>query len=113
MHQLCINDVQTMKSVDVAPSPGVKYSEPLGSRAIIPEVRSTSPLGLPNNNGCRHPLARSRSYNTRIPHHQRHEVTMKTGMNLLLWTTHVTAEHFPLFAKLKAAGFDGVEIPLF
>ena len=38
---------------------------------------------------------------------------MKTGMNLLLWTTHVTAEHFPLFAKLKATGFDGVEIPLF
>jgi D-psicose/D-tagatose/L-ribulose 3-epimerase len=38
---------------------------------------------------------------------------MKTGMNLLLWTTHVTREHFPLFAKLKQAGFDGVEIPLF
>jgi D-psicose/D-tagatose/L-ribulose 3-epimerase len=38
---------------------------------------------------------------------------MKTGMNLLLWTTHVTDQHFPLFAKLKAAGFDGVEIPLF
>ena len=38
---------------------------------------------------------------------------MKYGMNLLLWTTHVTTEHFPLFAKLKAAGFDGVEIPLF
>jgi D-psicose/D-tagatose/L-ribulose 3-epimerase len=38
---------------------------------------------------------------------------MKTGMNLLLWTTHVTAEHFPLLEKLKRAGFDGVEIPLF
>jgi D-psicose/D-tagatose/L-ribulose 3-epimerase len=38
---------------------------------------------------------------------------MKTGMNLLLWTTHVTAEHFPLLGKLKAAGFDGVEIPVF
>jgi D-psicose/D-tagatose/L-ribulose 3-epimerase len=38
---------------------------------------------------------------------------MKTGMNLLLWTTHVTAEHFPLLPKLKAAGFDGVEVPLF
>ncbi|HTU92630.1 MAG TPA: sugar phosphate isomerase/epimerase family protein [Gemmataceae bacterium] len=38
---------------------------------------------------------------------------MKTGMNLLLWTTHVTDEHFPLFAKLKKVGFDGVEIPLF
>jgi D-psicose/D-tagatose/L-ribulose 3-epimerase len=38
---------------------------------------------------------------------------MKTGMNLLLWTTHVTEEHFPLFAKLKQTGFDGVELPLF
>src|SRR5262245_58431234 len=38
---------------------------------------------------------------------------MKTGMNLLLWTTHVTAEHYPLFATLKRAGFDGVEIPIF
>ncbi len=38
---------------------------------------------------------------------------MKTGMNLLLWTTHVTEEHFPLFAKLKRTGFDGVELPLF
>ncbi len=38
---------------------------------------------------------------------------MKTGMNLLLWTTHVTSEHFPLFAKLKKTGFDGVEVPLF
>lgn len=38
---------------------------------------------------------------------------MKTGMNLLLWTTHVTDQLFPLLAKLKATGFDGVEIPLF
>ncbi len=38
---------------------------------------------------------------------------MRTGMNLLLWTAHVTEEHFPLFARLKATGFDGVEIPLF
>jgi D-psicose/D-tagatose/L-ribulose 3-epimerase len=38
---------------------------------------------------------------------------MKTGMNLLLWATHVTAEHFPLLEKLKRAGFDGVEVPLF
>src|SRR5262245_55850527 len=38
---------------------------------------------------------------------------MKIGMNLLLWTTHVTEAHFPLLAKLKAAGFAGVEIPLF
>ncbi|VTR97375.1 Xylose isomerase domain-containing protein TIM barrel OS=Planctomyces brasiliensis (strain ATCC 49424 / DSM 5305 / JCM 21570 / NBRC 103401 / IFAM 1448) GN=Plabr_0077 PE=4 SV=1: AP_endonuc_2 [Gemmata massiliana] len=38
---------------------------------------------------------------------------MKLGMNLLLWTGQVTAEHFPLLAKLKAAGFDGVELPVF
>lgn len=38
---------------------------------------------------------------------------MKIGMNLLLWTGQVTAEHFPLLAKLKAAGFDGVELPVF
>jgi D-psicose/D-tagatose/L-ribulose 3-epimerase len=37
---------------------------------------------------------------------------MKLGMNLLLWTTDVRDEHLPLFAKLKEAGFDGVEIPL-
>ena len=38
---------------------------------------------------------------------------MKFGMNLLLWTGHVGAEHFPLLAKLKKTGFDGVEVPLF
>jgi D-psicose/D-tagatose/L-ribulose 3-epimerase len=38
---------------------------------------------------------------------------MKFGMNMLLWTTHVTEEHFPILAKLKEAGFDGVEIPVF
>ena len=38
---------------------------------------------------------------------------MKYGMNLLLWTGSVTAEHFPLLARLRAAGFDGVEIPVF
>jgi D-psicose/D-tagatose/L-ribulose 3-epimerase len=38
---------------------------------------------------------------------------MKTGMNLLLWTTHVTTEHFPILAELKKTGYDGVEIPVF
>jgi D-psicose/D-tagatose/L-ribulose 3-epimerase len=38
---------------------------------------------------------------------------MKISMNLLLWTTHVTEEHWPLLASLKQAGFDGVEIPIF
>jgi D-psicose/D-tagatose/L-ribulose 3-epimerase len=38
---------------------------------------------------------------------------MKIGMNLLLWTTHVTSDHFPILARLKEVGYDGVEIPLF
>lgn len=38
---------------------------------------------------------------------------MKTGMNLLLWATHVTSDHFPILAKLKHTGFDGVEVPIF
>lgn len=38
---------------------------------------------------------------------------MKIGMNLLLWTAHVTEAHFPLLANLKKAGYDGVELPLF
>jgi D-psicose/D-tagatose/L-ribulose 3-epimerase len=38
---------------------------------------------------------------------------MKAGFNLLLWTPHVTARHRPLLEKLKQAGYDGVEIPMF
>jgi D-psicose/D-tagatose/L-ribulose 3-epimerase len=38
---------------------------------------------------------------------------VKIGFNLVLWTTHVSEEHFPLFASLKSAGYDGVEIPVF
>jgi D-psicose/D-tagatose/L-ribulose 3-epimerase len=38
---------------------------------------------------------------------------MKLGFNLLLWTTHVVDEHVPVFDRLKATGYDGVEIPLF
>jgi len=38
---------------------------------------------------------------------------MKIGMNLLLWTTDVTEEHYPHLEKIKSAGFDGVEIPIF
>jgi len=38
---------------------------------------------------------------------------MKIGMNLLLWTAHLTAEHAPVLEKIKRAGFDGVEVPLF
>lgn len=38
---------------------------------------------------------------------------MKIGMNLLLWTTELTAEHDALLDQIKALGFDGVEIPVF
>jgi D-psicose/D-tagatose/L-ribulose 3-epimerase len=38
---------------------------------------------------------------------------MKTGMNLLLWSSHVTSGHFPVLGKLARAGFDGVEVPIF
>lgn len=38
---------------------------------------------------------------------------MKYGMNLLLWTSDVTEEHFPILERLKAMGYDGVELPVF
>lgn len=38
---------------------------------------------------------------------------MKIGMNLLLWTGHVRAEHIPVLEALKRKGFDGVEVPIF
>ena len=38
---------------------------------------------------------------------------MKIGFNLLLWTTHLVEKDFYLLEKLKSAGYDGVEIPIF
>jgi D-psicose/D-tagatose/L-ribulose 3-epimerase len=38
---------------------------------------------------------------------------MLLGFNMLLWSTHVSDEHYPLLPKLKAAGYDGVELPIF
>jgi D-psicose/D-tagatose/L-ribulose 3-epimerase len=38
---------------------------------------------------------------------------MKTGMNLLLWTDHVTEAHDGLLDEIKGLGFDSVEIPIF
>ena len=38
---------------------------------------------------------------------------MKTGMNLLLWTDHVTEAQDPLLDQIKSLGFDAVEIPIF
>src|SRR5258708_36132555 len=41
------------------------------------------------------------------------EASMKIGFNLLLWTTHVTAEHEPIMRAIKRVGYDGVEFPIF
>jgi D-psicose/D-tagatose/L-ribulose 3-epimerase len=38
---------------------------------------------------------------------------MKIGMNLLLWSGHITAEHVPIMQAIKDTGFDGVEVPIF
>ena len=38
---------------------------------------------------------------------------MKIGFNLLLWTTHLTTDLLPVLKSLKAAGYDGVEMPIF
>jgi D-psicose/D-tagatose/L-ribulose 3-epimerase len=38
---------------------------------------------------------------------------MKLGMNLLLWTTHVTEQHDAILDQIKALGFDAVEVPIF
>lgn len=38
---------------------------------------------------------------------------MKYGMNMLLWTTDVNEEHFPILEQLKSIGYDGVELPIF
>jgi len=38
---------------------------------------------------------------------------MRLGFNLLLWATHVREEHWPILEKLKATGYDGVEVPIF
>jgi D-psicose/D-tagatose/L-ribulose 3-epimerase len=38
---------------------------------------------------------------------------MKYGMNMLLWTSDVTEEHYGTLEKLKGMGYDGVELPIF
>ncbi|MBT8305889.1 MAG: sugar phosphate isomerase/epimerase [Maribacter sp.] len=35
---------------------------------------------------------------------------MKIGMNMLVWTAHVTQEHYPIIDTLKETGFDGIEL---
>ena len=38
---------------------------------------------------------------------------MLLGFNMLLWTTFVAPEHYPLLKKLKKVGYDGVELTIF
>ncbi|MET2984866.1 sugar phosphate isomerase/epimerase family protein [Aureibaculum conchae] len=35
---------------------------------------------------------------------------MKIGMNMLLWTNHVTEEHYTIVDNLKETGYDGIEL---
>jgi len=37
---------------------------------------------------------------------------MKIGMNLLLWTTDINEDLYPIIESLKETGYDGVEIPI-
>jgi len=38
---------------------------------------------------------------------------MKFGVNLFIWTANFAESHLPLLPRIKAAGFDGVEIPMY
>ncbi|MGB6691572.1 MAG: sugar phosphate isomerase/epimerase family protein [Terracidiphilus sp.] len=38
---------------------------------------------------------------------------MKFGVNLFIWTANFDATHLPLLRRIRAAGFDGVEPPLY
>ena len=40
-------------------------------------------------------------------------MTNRIGMNLLLWGTEIDASLFPVLEQIKAAGYDGVEVPIF
>jgi D-psicose/D-tagatose/L-ribulose 3-epimerase len=38
---------------------------------------------------------------------------MKIGMNMLLWTSHLTDAHAGILRQLKNWGYDGVQVPIF
>jgi D-psicose/D-tagatose/L-ribulose 3-epimerase len=38
---------------------------------------------------------------------------VQIGFNLLVVSGFVTSEHYPLFDRLKALGYDGIEVPIF
>ncbi|MGA2534460.1 MAG: sugar phosphate isomerase/epimerase family protein [Terracidiphilus sp.] len=38
---------------------------------------------------------------------------MKFGVNLFVWTANFDESHLPLLQRIRAAGFDGVEVPMY
>ena len=38
---------------------------------------------------------------------------MKFGVNLLLWTANFDSSHLPLLPRIREAGFDGIEVPMY
>jgi D-psicose/D-tagatose/L-ribulose 3-epimerase len=38
---------------------------------------------------------------------------MLLAFNMLFWSDRMTEQHFPIFAEIKRAGYDGIEIPIF
>jgi|SRR5579859_1292992 len=38
---------------------------------------------------------------------------MKFGVNLLIWTANFDEAHLPLLPRIRSAGFDGVEVPMY
>ena len=39
-------------------------------------------------------------------------MTVKIGMNMLLWGININSSHIPVFEGIRRAGFEGVEIPV-
>ena len=56
--------------------------------------------------------ARPRSRQPKVPCRQSDCMNVKIGMNMLLWGTRIDSTHIPVFAQLREAGYDGVEIPV-
>lgn len=40
-------------------------------------------------------------------------VCVKFGVNLLIWTANFDASHLSLLPRIRAAGFDGIEVPMY
>jgi len=39
-------------------------------------------------------------------------MSVKLGMNLLLWGVEITPKHLPIIEMIQSAGFDGIELPI-